>query len=137
MNGRILLLRACYWAGAIIDGLAAVQLLVPSVFSMTEGIPGFNPGNDFVYFAGTAASLMLGWTVLLLWADRKPAERRGVLLLTVFPIIVSLITVRLCSFAVGFMPMGPALGLLGLQVGLAVVFLIAYVRASPSSRPNE
>jgi hypothetical protein len=28
------------------------------------------------------ALLMLWWTVLLIWADRKPIERRGVVLIT-------------------------------------------------------
>ena len=39
---------------------------------------------------GTSASLMFGWTLLLIWADRKPAERKGVLLLTIVPVISGL-----------------------------------------------
>jgi len=31
---------------------------------------------------GLAGSLMLGWTLLLVWADRKLVERRGVLMIT-------------------------------------------------------
>jgi len=38
----------------------------------------------------TGAPLMAGWTVLLLWADRQPLERRGVLPITVLPVIAGL-----------------------------------------------
>ena len=31
----------------------------------------------------TVASLMIGWTILLFWADRKPIERRTILLITI------------------------------------------------------
>lgn len=41
---------------------------------------------------GQACALMWGWTFLLIWADRKPLERRGVILLTVFPVVVLLLT---------------------------------------------
>ncbi len=33
---------------------------------------------------------MAGWTLLLLWADRWPLERRGVLPITVVPVIAGL-----------------------------------------------
>jgi hypothetical protein len=35
---------------------------------------------------GYGASLMLGWTALLIWAYRRPLERRGVAALTVLVI---------------------------------------------------
>ncbi len=34
-------------------------------------------------------SLMVGWTVLLFWVDRKPVARKGVLLITFYPVVVS------------------------------------------------
>jgi hypothetical protein len=33
---------------------------------------------------------MAGWSVLLLWADRRPLERRGVLPITMLPVIAGL-----------------------------------------------
>jgi hypothetical protein len=36
-------------------------------------------------------SLMTGWTFLLIWALQKPVDRRGILLLTAFPVIFGLI----------------------------------------------
>ena len=39
---------------------------------------------------GIAAALVMAWTLLLIWADRKPFERRGVLMLTIFVVIAIL-----------------------------------------------
>jgi hypothetical protein len=44
---------------------------------------------------------MTGWTFLLLWAVRKPIERRVVSLLTAFPVIVGLFTVTLIGVLEG------------------------------------
>ena len=38
---------------------------------------------------------MTGWTLLLLWAVRKPIERRGVILLTAVPVVYGLLIVGL------------------------------------------
>jgi hypothetical protein len=88
---QIKFLRISYWAGAIFDAFVIIPMLSPKVASVAFGIPNFNPGNDWGYAMRVGASLMLGWVCLLLWADRKPVERKGVLLLTIFPVLVSLI----------------------------------------------
>ncbi len=65
-------------------------MLSPWFGGIVFGIPNFKPGNDYAYAMDLAASLMAGWVLLLIWADRKPVERKGVLLLTVFPVLVGL-----------------------------------------------
>lgn len=79
-------LRTSYWVGAVADAIAGVLMLFPEAGRAVYGITGFEPGSDYRYAMGLGASLMLGWTVLLLWADRRPVERRGILLITVFVI---------------------------------------------------
>ena len=44
---------------------------------------------------------MTGWTFLLLWAVRKPIERRVVILLTAFPVVFGLFIVALIGFLEG------------------------------------
>ncbi len=88
---RAKFLRISYWVGAIFDALVIIPMLSPQVASLAFGIPNFNPGNDYGYAMRIGASLMLGWVCLLIWADRKPVERKGVLLLTIFPVLVGLI----------------------------------------------
>ncbi len=85
---KIKFLRISYWAGAVFDAFVIIPMLSPQVASVAFGMPNFNPGNDWGYAVRLGASLMLGWTGLLLWADRKPVERKGVLLLTIIPVVV-------------------------------------------------
>ena len=92
MANEIFWLRLSYRAGAIIDALTIVPMLFPSVGGKLFGIVGFRPSADYKYAMAVGASLMLGWTCLPLWADRKPVERRGVLLLTTVPVLVGLAT---------------------------------------------
>jgi hypothetical protein len=50
---------------------------------------------------GLAAALMLGWTLLLVWAGRRPLERRGVLPLTVV-VVLALAGAGAYAVAAGF-----------------------------------
>jgi hypothetical protein len=43
------------------------------------------------------ASLMSGWTVLLIWAALDPLGRRGILLLTVFPVITGIVAATIVA----------------------------------------
>ena len=101
MSKKILLLRVCYWIGAVADALSAIIMLSPKVGGSLYGIPDFNPGYAYRYAMGLGASLMLGWTFLLIWADRRPVERRGVLLLTVFPVLFGLIIAGIYAVIAG------------------------------------
>ncbi len=90
MKNKLLIVRISYWVGAVMDALTLIPMLSPKIGALMFGISNFNPGKDYRYAMGLAASLMLGWTFLLLWADQKPIERKGVLLLTIFPVLVGL-----------------------------------------------
>ena len=78
---------------------------------------------------GMGASLMLGWTALLLWADRKPLARKGVLLLTVFPVIVGLAANEAHAVATGFLTLSAVAPIWALQAALSALFLVGYWRA--------
>jgi hypothetical protein len=77
--------------GAIADGLATLRMLFPKIAY----------GVEYRYALGLGASLMLGWSFLLIWADRKPLERKGVILLTVFPVITGLILAEIYALVSG------------------------------------
>jgi drug/metabolite transporter (DMT)-like permease len=52
---------------------------------------------------GLAAAVMFAWALLLIWADRRPLERRGVLLPTIF-VILGLLSAGLFAVASGIFP---------------------------------
>jgi hypothetical protein len=82
MKSTILWLRISYWAGALLDLLAGLTMLFPALFVLNNQLSSFYPAADYRYAMGMGAPLMLAWSVLLLWADRKPLERKGVLPIT-------------------------------------------------------
>jgi hypothetical protein len=130
MEKSIRWLRLSYWAGAILDLLAAVQMIFPAVFAATSGISDFHPGREYVYAMGMGASLMAGWTVLLVWADRKPLERKGILPITVLPVIAGLmINEGYAVFVTGFLALPAVVPIWILQSALTALFLISYYQA--------
>jgi hypothetical protein len=102
-NDAVRWLRISYWAGAILDALAALSMLSPDLFAATNGLTDFRPGLEWRFAMGMGASLMLGWTALLLWADRKPLERKGVLVITVFPVVLGLALNEIVAVRAGFL----------------------------------
>lgn len=77
-------LRVAFLAGAITDAVAVIPLLVPPVARLLWGFD--DPSGGYRFAMGYAASLMIGWTVLLIWAYQRPIERRFVAALTVLVI---------------------------------------------------
>ncbi len=90
-----------YWLGIGADALWAVGLLFPSVFGILTGNPDFNPDLQVRTIMGIGGSLMTGWTFLLIWAVRKPIERRFVILLTAFPVVFGLFITTLIGILNG------------------------------------
>ena len=121
--------RLACWIGAVTDAGAAVQMLVPRVFAFAYRPSTLPAGPDFGFAMRMGASLMLGWTVLLLWAARRPLERRGVLLLTVVPVIVGLVLNEVVGVMNGFLPAAPLAPVWTLQAALVVLFVVAHEKA--------
>jgi hypothetical protein len=88
---RMVAIKLTYWLGIGADALWALGLLIPQVYARLVGTPDFTPDFQTRQLMLLGGSLMTGWTFLLIWALQKPVERRGVLLLTAFPVIFGLI----------------------------------------------
>lgn len=105
-------------------------MLAPKVASAAFGIPNFNPGSDYDYAMYIAASLMLGWVFLLIWAGKKPVERRGILLLTIFPVIIGLIISGAYAVTMGLIPISRILPTWIVQGLLVILFGFSYLSAN-------
>ncbi|MCK5315717.1 MAG: hypothetical protein KAJ53_11365 [Anaerolineales bacterium] len=123
------LLRISYWAGAIVDGVAALAMIFPAFGKKMFGLTNFNPGPDYSFAMGMSASLMLGWTALLIWADRDPLARKGILLLTVFPVIFGIVIAEIIVVASGLIAVGQMIPLWIMQVSLSILFIFSYWRS--------
>ncbi len=99
MKNPIKWLRICYWIGAILDAKAALIFmfpnLIPQLYLAIAGKSALNVSSPDILFRSLSANMIFAWTCLLLWADRKPLERKGVLLLTFFPTVSGIIALRI------------------------------------------
>lgn len=125
------LLIASYVAGAVVDAGAAVGMAFPDRFSAASRyLLPFDPSRaEFKYGMRYGVPLMIGWTVLLIWAAFEPAGRRDVLLITVVPVIAGLMLHDAQAIQRGQLRPKPVWAVRALQVGLVVLFLTAYVLA--------
>jgi hypothetical protein len=111
MKSKITCLRISYWTAAIADFGIAISVLIPERVGLTE----------FVYPMGLMSVVAISWGVLLLIADRKPIERRWVLIPTI--IVVALLSgVRIYAAINGMIEFSLAY----LIIGIVIVSLLAY-----------
>jgi hypothetical protein len=119
-------LRRAFAAGAITDALALVPMLIPA---MARLLWGFEDQSGAYRFAmGYGASLMLGWTVLLAWAWRRPLERAFVAALTVI-VIYGLIATEVVAVLSGHLAWWRMVGTWALELVLLAMFAGAYHHA--------
>lgn len=81
MKKETLLLRLSYWAAAIADFYIAILALIPGRMGLAE----------IVYPMGLVSAIAFSWGILLVIADRKPMERRWILIPTIM--VVALLSI--------------------------------------------
>ena len=89
MKNKVKWLRISYWTGAIGDFALAIFALIPTIMEVPS----------YVYPMGMLSSVVFSWGCMLVWADRKPLERRWVLLPTILVGSMLLLTNILSMFA--------------------------------------
>ena len=105
MTREILLLRLSYWFAALADFAIAVVVLNPARMGV----------QDIVYPMGLISVIAFSWGVLLLFADRRPLERRWVLIPTI--LVVGLLMLARIVFALrNMIDFSPALLLFGFML---------------------
>ena len=116
-------LKAAFLAGAITDALALGPMLVPPLAHLLWGFDA--QGGEYRFAMGYGATLMAGWTGLLVWAYQNPYERRFVAALTVF-VIYGLALTEIVAVATGHIAAWRMVPTWILQAGLLAVFAGAY-----------
>jgi hypothetical protein len=82
------LLIASYWIGIFADALATLLLFSPAVGDRVFRPLPYEITPMYLYVSRVAGALMLGWTILLYWGQRRPVERADLLLITLAPVTV-------------------------------------------------
>ena len=121
-------LRISYWAGAILDVAAGLMMVSPALFALMNRPINFQPVNDFRYAMGMGAPLMFAWTILLIWADQKPLERKGILPITLL-VVIGEVATQIWGIAAGFVPFRSLVPTFMLQIVLSALFVFSYFNA--------
>lgn len=88
-------LRLTFWIGAFVDAAAALMLTFPAINTFMTGLPPAADSPVYRNANATAAALMWGWTVLLIWASYQPVQRKNVMTITLVPVLSWLIAERI------------------------------------------
>ncbi len=135
-NKRILFVKICFYIGVVIDALATIPLLFPEIAKLMFGINNIAVGDEYLYASRIAASLMFGWTLLLLWGSFKPVERKGVLLLTLIPVIFGLFISSILTVLSGFIALKYVLPLWIFYILIIPLYIVGYIYASKAKRES-
>ena len=136
MRSNQTLARAACLIGGVFDGLTLLPMLLPNFGGTLFDIQGFFPGPDYRYAMNLAASLMLGWTLLLFWASKHPMEYAGVLMLTAV-VVFCLMLAGSRAVLSGFISLRRMLPVFALQFGLLILFLVGYLQVSRLSQGSR
>lgn len=85
MKYGVKVLKLAYVVGAVTDLVVLLVMVFPQFASSFWGFETFT--EDYFFAMGNGAPLMLAWTLLLLWAYKKPIERHFVAPLTILVIV--------------------------------------------------
>jgi hypothetical protein len=125
-NNAIVWLRVSFWIGAVFDLLDGLAMLFPGLLGVDKVLSIFSPTPASRFALG--APVMLGWTVLLLWADRKPLERKGVLPITVL-VVLGEVANEIVAVRAGSIPPATLVPTWILQAAVCGLFLFSYLYA--------
>lgn len=123
MDQQERLLRAAFMVGAVTDAAALLPMLFPPLAALLWGFE--DTSGSYRFAMGYGASLMLGWTFLLLWAYRRPIERRFVAALTVL-VIYGLVLTEVLAVRSGALEAWRMIPTWFLQACLLTLFATAY-----------
>ncbi len=137
MNNKKNFIKTCFYIGALADLLATIILLFPNIAMSMFGVADFEINNIFLYNSRVGASLMAGWTVLLLWGSYKPVERRGVLLLTIFPALFGLVISQILIVVSGAILLQYMLPLWIFYAVVIPFYISAYIIARKIEKKQE
>ena len=132
ISTKIKWLRISYWIGAIADIMVGVAAFLPGLRQLVWGLDMPIQGAGLI-FVGYFGAVAFAWAFLLLWADRKPLERRGIALITIFPVVTGLMAAEICAIVQNIAPMLNLGLMLGGQTMLIILYAFSYINSREES----
>ena len=129
-----LLARIAFLVGAITDGLAIIPMLSRRAGAALFGGDSSRNTTEYRYAMGIGASLMAGWTLLLLWGAANPIERRDILILTVCPVIMGIVVATVIAARRGIVRVSRAIPLWIHLTLVSLFYVYVYLCSAPFVR---
>ena len=129
-RNKIKLLKIAFWIGAMTDALAAIIMIFPKLGTYLFKHENVVITPEYRYALGMGAALMVGWTVLLIWGSFKPLERKGILVITVFPVITGIVLAQIYAVSCGYIALN---NMIPIWIHLTVIssyFLFTYFKSN-------
>jgi hypothetical protein len=121
------LLWVSFLVGAITDGLAFITMTFPKIGSALFSGDSSRLGAEYRYAMRIGASLMAGWTALLVWGAINPIERRDILILTLVPVVTGIIAATVIAVRNRVVLLSRVIPL-WIHLGfMSVLFVVSYV----------
>jgi drug/metabolite transporter (DMT)-like permease len=118
MDKRIRWLRVSYWVAALADFLVCISVLIPGRVGETQ----------YSYPMGLMSAVAFSWGILLIFADRRPIERRWILLPTIL-VVALLGSVGIHAALSGIMPMSRIIPTSIISVVILILLSFSYYNA--------
>ena len=131
---NIRFIKIIYIIGIVADGFWTVILAFPEIFRIVTNNPDMNINTPIHSVFLIAASLMLGWTILLYLGYRKPVERRFILILTACPVVLGIFITSLISFIAGNTISGI---FAGKTLVILILYTVAFFKAKKISKTGQ
>ncbi len=136
LGGDVKLARIALWTGAVVDALAAPQLVLPTTFVVGSFSGLRPPGGEGGQLALESAALLLGWSMIEVWAAQRPDERQVVMFVGLGVLTVFLVQ-NLWLLTGGSADTAATLPIVDLQVCLVVLFVAGIVAVRRPQRTDE
>jgi len=127
-KNQILLLRIAYWVGIIMDALVGLNMILATMLgNISPFLPTpFIGGTSYQFAMGFCASFMIAWTVLLIWADRKPVARKDILIITAGPVVGGFTIIEIFGLFLQTVTLIELIPMLMMRGALIVLFIGSY-----------
>jgi hypothetical protein len=126
------IVKIAYIVGIILDGLMGFDMFLytflgKSIYLQSQNIPISSSNTQPVMMLGT--SLMIGWTILLLWGLQKPIERKGTLIITAFPVVFLYLIYDIIQ-CISITGVNSVFSVLIIRCCLIILLIVAYIFAN-------
>lgn len=135
MEKKIFWLQVANWTGVIADFIFGIILMFfPTIVQFIWGIESPIEGASLMW-SKYFGLLVFSWTFILFWANKKPMERKGIILITAWPVVSGIMGVQIFALIQGILYMNLMLSFLfAFQGFLVTLFTLSYLNASLSNK---